>query len=357
MESRLIQADSSIWRRCLEHVDHDFYHLPEYVSLCAEEDGGTPAAFVAEQGECSLLVPLVVRRIPNAPSKVGDVYDAASPYGYPSPILAPHCEPERNSSFLRNALRMLVVQLRKKNVISIFVRTHPLLPLTLEPFEEHGTVVRHGETVYMDLTQPEEELWKQTRRSHRRRIRAARRRGYTVELDDDWRCFDQFFEIYTKTMRKVGAPDCYFFARQYFLRLKDILQEALHLCVVRIDRKVAAAFLYTEYRGIVQAHLGGSLPGHDDYSPTVLADDFVRRWAKQRGNRFFHLGGGRGGRNDSLFHFKAGLSKERSDFYTWRAVTKEDVYELLVKAWEEDAGRPADAPTGYFPAYRKPKSS
>jgi hypothetical protein len=85
-----------------------------------------------------------------------------------------------------------------------------------------------------------------------------------------------------------------------------------------------------------------------------LRIDFLRRWAKSRGNRVFHLGGGVGGSEDSLFRFKAGFSQQRHPFHTWRMVADETVYRRLVKRWESRHGAEADGLDGFFPAYRKP---
>jgi hypothetical protein len=81
--------------------------------------------------------------------------------------------------------------------------------------------------------------------------------------------------------------------------------------------------------------------------------DAIRQWAKQRGNRVYHLGGGLGGSKDSLYEFKAAFSKLRADFYTWRAVVNPDAYHNLVAQWEQRSGAQADETDSYFPAYRK----
>ena len=69
---------------------------------------------------------------------------------------------------------------------------------------------------------------------------------------------------------------------------------------------------------------------------TIL--NFVRYWAKDRGNRVFHLGGGLGGKKDGLFEFKAGFSKIRHPFKTWRIIADEDRYENLVERWRTFSG-------------------
>jgi hypothetical protein len=208
--------------------------------------------------------------------------------------------------------------------------------------------------VFVDLTQSEETLWSQTRSQHRNKINQARRAGCVAEIDDAWDRFDDFFEIYIETMRRVNASDEYFFPRQYLHSLKDAVEGALYLCVVREGQAISCAGLFSEVCGIVQAHLVGSRLEHGDQDTTKFMFDAVRRWAKQRSNRFFHLGGGRGAEEDSLFRFKAGFSKSLASYHTWRAVANADAYRTLVRQWELRTGTTAEPLDGFFPAYRKP---
>jgi hypothetical protein len=76
--------------------------------------------------------------------------------------------------------------------------------------------------------------------------------------------------------------------------------------------------------------------------------DDVRRWAAERGDRVIHLGGGRGGSNDSLFAFKARFSPRRHEFYTGRWVLDPRRYDRLAQL-------APDPDPGYFPPYRAPR--
>ena len=75
----------------------------------------------------------------------------------------------------------------------------------------------------------------------------------------------------------------------------------------------------------------------------------VRIWAKQNGFTWFHLGGGVGAAEDSLFRFKAGFAKTFRTFSVARYIHDPARYEDLV-ALRAGAGAPP-AP-GFFPAYR-----
>ena len=140
------------------------------------------------------------------------------------------------------------------------------------------------------------------------------------------------------------------------LRLRDELRGSLHLIITRSGEDIVAAGLFTEYRGIIQALLVGTDDRYRCHSPLKLLLDDVRRWGNARGDLVLHLGGGRGGSEDSLFAFKSRFSRRRHAFHTGRWVLDRVAYQELVAArerWLAKAGRSTASP-GWFPAFRAP---
>jgi GNAT superfamily N-acetyltransferase len=339
LNGTLLDVDAPEWESLLRAARHDFYHLPEYVALCAAHEDAQPRALYVTDGEKTMLLPLAIRRIP------GGGFDATTPYGYPGPVGSGTDDP----AFLRVALVAGSQVLREAGIVSAFVRLHPLLnPL---PPQGVGTLVQHGETVSIDLALPTEELWAQTRLNHRRDITRAVRLGYVARMDEEWRHLESFGHLYRATMARRSARPFYFFADTHFDRLRDALGESVHLCVVEKDGAVAAAGLFVETDGIVQYHLSGTSDAFRAVQPTKLMIHIVRGWAKARGSQVLHLGGGVGGQDDSLLLFKIGFSPLRHTFTTLRMVMDEQEYRRLVAA--RDARLDPDARTGYFPLYRQ----
>jgi len=236
--------------------------------------------------------------------------------------------------------------------VSIFVRTHPLLNRDLSGLEAVGAIVEHGETVSIDLTQSEEEIWNGTRRRYRSYINAAFRAGRHAFIDQAWEHEAAFVRMYAATMHRVGARAEYLFGADYVRSLRAALGPRLHLCVVESDGGIAAAGLFTEEGGIVQYHLSGTDAAFERDRPTMLMLHFVRGFMKARDNQVMHLGGGLGAAHDSLFEFKAGFSKDRQPFRTWRVVVDPVRYAELAQA-RPPAAHPARS-SGFFPAYRRP---
>jgi len=341
VRAELLGADAPAWTEVLARVPHDFHHLPGYATLSAEHEGGTARALLVEdgeQGERGMLLPLVVRPVP------GGALDATSPYGYAGPLTWGDGSPAFGSAALAAGIELL----KAAGVVSLFIRLHPLL--NREPPVGIGTLVTHGETVSVDLTQSNEQLWSQTRLNHRRDIVRATKAGRGAVIDADWRHFDTFARLYRETMERLGAEDRHMFDERYFGRLRAVLGPSLTLWVVPYGDDIAAAGLFVETSGIVQYHLSGTDLRYTRDGPTKLLLHGVRVWAKDRGDIVFHLGGGVGAADDSLLHFKAGFSDQRLPFHTLRVVVDEAEYVRLVSEADPTLD-PADR-AGFFPLYR-----
>ncbi len=339
MTARLLTPESDEWTAFLGRVRHDFYHLPAYAAVGATHEPGEPLALLVQRGGGSLLLPLIARDTGSGGR------DAVSPYGYPGPLLDGAIGPDLE----REALAEGISALHDAGFVSLFVRYHPLL--NGQPPAGLGTAVRHGDTVVVDLALSEPTMWHQTRENHRRNITRAQSLGYAPRMDTTWARFEGFKRLYAVTMDRIAASPFYRFDDAYFDGLRDALGGSVHLAVLEKGDDLAAAALYVETDGIVEYHLSGYADEHADVQPTKLLMDFARRWAKARGNRYLHLGGGVGAQRDFLFSFKRGFSPLLRTYWTLRVVIDEPRYRELVAARGFALVEDAD---GYFPLYRAP---
>lgn len=353
MIAEIIGPTDSRWKAFLAESPHDFYHLPEYLSFSAAHEGGEPIAFYAETAEARFLAPLLLRAVPPVLEAPDGWRDASTPYGYPGPLCAGSADP----ATLQRLLAALHDTLGAAGAVTAFLRLHPLFPLPLSAAGGSCELVTHGSTVVVDLARSNDEMWSETNAGHRNGINKLRRKGFTVRIDD-WSLFPDFLEIYQATMRRVGASDFYLFSDAYFGGLRQALgDKRLHLfAVMSPEGGVAAAGLFTTVCDIVQFHLSGTAPEFMRQAPSKLMLDEARRWAKESGKRWFHLGGGVGGTSDPLFEFKAGFSSLARPFHTCRMILDQEKYALLNQRWARRAGAPAAA-GGFFPLYRAPLPS
>ena len=353
MRAELIEPDSPRWTDALAGMRHDFYHLPDYVRFASRrQEAGEPLAFVAEDAGQRFFVPLIVRPIPATAAEGAALFDASGPRGYPGPLVA--LDPAgADDDFIERSIAAFKEVLCERGIVTAFVRLHPLLTPPTEPFERAGFLVHHGDSTSIDLTLPEEELWRQTDHGHRQGIRKATRLGYVARIDSTWERFDGFVAVYQETMRRLGAETFWHLSSDYFRDLRATLGDHLHLCVVERGDELASAGLLTELDGIVEFHLSGTADAHLRASPSKVLIDHARGWAKGRGDDLFHLTGSlRPG--DPLSQFKAGFSPTRHPVWSWRVVVDPAAYDRLRTGWEAIHGVPADAADGYFPAYRSP---
>lgn len=351
-----LEIDDPRWRDTLGRLRHDFYHLPEYVSLDSAWNQAHPRAFLARTGDEELFIPYLLRRCESLFPDSTDretVYDVVSPYGYPGLLLSDAAR--ASPDFARQAMHQLAETLREMGVCSAFFRLHPLLSNGLTELFPEGFFTAAGETVAMDLTLTEGELWKGIREGHQWTIKKCQKLGFVprmVSLRDYIECVT---EIYWETMDRVQAKDSYYFGREYFAKLGEMPGQ-VHCWMVESEGQPAAACVFFECGGIVQAHLGGTRSEFLKKSPFHLLLYCAAGWAKSRGNRYLHLGGGVGGSNDRLLQFKRGFSELLFPFSTLRLITDEGQYRELTtrRARAADVSVEEFASVEYFPAYRAP---
>jgi hypothetical protein len=229
--------------------------------------------------------------------------------------------------------------LRARGIVTVFVRLHPLLDTPLDILARFGTVIRHGEsrrcggrpaaTTATTSTGP-----------------GAAAPTWCSTTGAGWA---SGCRSTTTTCAGVGAADYYFFPCDHLRALHDAVGDRMHLAVAVQDGEVVGGNTFFEHDGIATGYVLATRRARNRYADELLYDE-VRRFCKNRGDTIFHLGGGKGGRNDSLFEYKAGFSPGRHLFHTWRVVTDPEAYRRLVA--ERNPTADPDDMSGTFPPYR-----
>ena len=330
---------------------HDFHHLAGYHRIAERRGEGRAYLFAYREGAYQVALPLLLRAV--GEDKSEGIQDATSVYGYAGPVASHAVVPPAIVRAFQTTLR---AELVRRRVVSVFSRLHPLVPQQ-GVLAGLGEVVPGGLTVSVDLTLSLEEQWAGYSKKCRRIIRRAEESGVVCREDRTREYRREWADMYLATMRRVGAPASLQFDEEYFEQLAAELGPVLRFFVAVIDGKPAAIGLFTICDGIVQAHLGAFRQEYARLSPMRLLDDTARRWAVEAGARVFHLGGGVGGQEDTLFHYKAGFSGRRHEFTTWRWVVDDAAYlELCERRGLRFRGpSTGSGPQGYFPAYRRPE--
>jgi Acetyltransferase (GNAT) domain/DegT/DnrJ/EryC1/StrS aminotransferase family len=351
-QCRVLQTEQQEeWMEMLKRVvQYDFYHLPQYHRVEERRLKAAAHLFTYCEGDYLIALPLLLRSV----GEIGLGWnDATSVYGYGGPVASHERMPE---SVIRNFQAALREALLERRVIAVFSRLHPLISQQ-DLLSGLGECRATGRTISVDLTQSLQKQREQYRSTIRGIINKQHKHGSVVCLNDpEKRYLTEFASIYEESMRRVNAADIYFFGEDYFSELARELGPALHLLVAMIGGRPSAAGIFTICDGIVQYHLGGTRNEFLKLSPMTLIFDTVRLWANEIGAHTFHLGGGVGAQEDSLFNYKAGFSDRRHNFATWRWIVAPEVYRELCERWSRENGLQGldSLSANYFPTYRCP---
>jgi hypothetical protein len=346
------------WTRAVRQArQYDFYFLPEYHALAERRGEGEARLFVYEQAGQTIVLPLIIRTLANLPEIAAWANrwrDATSVYGYSGPLCSHEDIPRPVVDAFQRALTSALQELQ---AVSVFSRLHPLLPAQAKLLDGLGEQQFGGATVSINLSAAPAEQRAHYHGTIKNRINRLARSGVTCTLDIQQRHLPEFVAIYHETMRRVQAEQSYFFDSAYFADLAKSLGPVLKLFIVKTrEGQVIGGGLFTLCDGIVQYHLGGTRDAALKLSPTVLMFETVRHWAHQSGAHTFHLGGGVGGKSDSLFQFKARFSRQRHKFATWRWIVAAEAYRevsLQKQLWNSERGLRAIS-ASFFPVYRCP---
>ena len=307
----------------------DVYYSSGFVEASAPLAGGEPV-FLEGDGA---LFPVLLRR---------DPVDAVTPYGYGGPV-----SPDRPMPAMIGGSRLAGgfaeaygAWCRERGVISTFAVFHPLLPVETGGFR----VTALGGTVAWPLAG---DLEAGMHAHHRRLVRRARGAGLVATATPSPPELGRFVAVYEETMRRAGADPFYFFPAPYWEAL------ARDVPLVRVDvvgpEGLAASVLGMGEPPLLHYHLGGSTEAGRRAGASQLALLGLALWGREHGFETLHLGGGVGGRADSLLEFKRRFAP---DGLVPSAIGKAVHDEA---AYLRAAGAPAIAWDAFFPAYRAPR--
>jgi len=337
-----IIKEKEIWDTLVKKCDFaDFYHTYDYHHTAKAKDE-EPVLIHYKENDKTIVLPLLFRNIETSFYK-----DATSVYGYPGPITN-----NINSNFDSRLFQKELYQcFREQNIISVFSRFNSFIPNQENCFIDLGQIETLGRVVYIDLAKTLEEQW----RFYHRRLKTYINKSriiYTIRkattLDD----LELFIALYHENMRRVNANVAYFFDKKYFLDLisSTEFETEVLLAINNETAEVAGGAMFIKKNTIVQYHLSGTSERYLDLNPVKLLIDEMRIIGTQENFRTFNLGGGVGSKEDSLFYFKSGFSKDSMPFKVWKYMVNPTIYEDLVLRRKDI--RYCEETLRYFPLYR-----
>jgi hypothetical protein len=335
-QAALVEVPSSSWDALLSQLGcADAYLLSGYVEAACVLDPGEPFLLHLEGEGGHVVLAVIVRETPEG------ARDVTTPYGYGGPV-ALGADPPRE-----RFAELYEQWCAARGIVTSFVRFHPLLA-NHRDLGERCQLELLGRTVAWELA-GSGELLDHLHPTHRNKVRKALKRGARVETVQSPDDLGEFATLYETTMRRLEAAPFYFFPAAYWELLATRLGDQVVRFDARVESELVASAVCLATPPWLHYHLSAvSEPGRQSGASNLLLLE-AARWARERGFETFHLGGGVGGREDSLFAFKAhfdpgGLLLE---LYVGKAV--HDVPRYL-----ELSGASTLSYDGYFPAYRSP---
>lgn len=150
-------------------------------------------------------------------------------------------------------------------------------------YEEHLNIL-------IDLTESEEQMWKDVNSKKRNKIRKAGKEGTTFEIMNNQeglqRSYDVLVDVYKRA--KLPLPDYEYFNALY----KNMVEGAEFIIFVAVyDNKVIGCRLNIGYNGILHDLYAGAFSEYYKKNPNDLLPWEIFKWAKQNGYHLFDFGG------------------------------------------------------------------
>ena len=369
------------WNRILSFFPQaDVYFTREYVNAFVLNGDGE-AILLYYPGEDIQGMNVVLKRPCPVPETAGgedaelrSYYDLVTPYGYGGFLISTGTGMEKPGislntrfcfdeagSYLPEQENLLTPEafLQAKEKLANAYREYCAEHRIVCEFNRYHTVIGNahalenlydvrdlGHTVCMDLSS-EDAMWANFTSGNRNVIRKAQKLGVTVKRGRSPELYEQFREIYNETMDKVGAEGYYYFSREFYDSIYHDLGEQAQLFYAEYEGEIAAIAIILFGGNQMHYHLSASRRRFQTLGATNVILYEAARYGISLGMKTFHLGGGLGSHEDSLYQFKKRFHRGADTrFSIGRATFLPGVYERLCRI------NIGDKETGFFPAYR-----
>ncbi len=323
---------------------HDVYYLSGYVKAFQIHGDGEPLLFFYESSDLRGINVVMKRDIAKDARFAQKIpentwFDFSTPYGYGGWLL----EGEGDTVPLFEAYECWC---RKNRIVSEFVRFHPVLGNQARLADAYE-VIPLGNTIAMDLSS-EEKIWTNITSKNRNMIRKAQKNNIRIYSGRSPELYRVFQDIYEETMDKDNAAQYYYFpAAFYDSMLYDMPRNSQIFYAAAEDGTIIAASVILAANGFLNYHLSGSRREYQHLAPSNLLLYEAAMWGCANGCKTFHLGGGVGSGEDSLYHFKKAFYREEPCRFHIGKKT------FLPEQYEELVALRMDLPeSGFFPRYR-----
>ena len=343
------QADE--WNRIVKSFQHyDIYYLSNYVKAFNLHGDGEPLLFLYEDDQMRAINIVMKRDIAHDERFTGEMlantyYDIATPYGYGGFLI----EGTVTKESLKALDQEYSARCHQEGIVSEIVRFHPVLNNHEDVYDMYD-ICQLGKTITVSLS-TKEEIWKNLNSNKKRWIKKAREAGVEVYWGRSPDLLTEFKHMYNGTMRGNNAKDYYYFNEAFYESvMKDLAHHSL-IFYARYKGETIAMVLVIYSNGKIHHHLSASEIEYQHLAATNLVMYEIACWASENGFKTFHMGGGVGSREDSLYQFKQGFNKQsNTNFAIGKKIFDQQKYNQLIEIRTREC--PINELESFFPLYR-----
>lgn len=325
--------------------DYDVFYLNEYAYAFQLEDrlNGEPILLYYRNNADKAISVVFKRDIALEKDLKGKIeydkyYDLISPYGYGGF--------KGKISDYKGLNRAYNEYCFRKNYVCEFVRFE-----LLDEYREHydGCTETRMHNIVRDLSLSMGQIWMDFRAKVRKNVNRANSYKLRIVIDNTGKYLKDFLHIYYSTMERANAKKEYYFSEGFYETINLMSDNVMYFYVLYKEKVISAELIIYGTEN-AYSYLGGTDSDFFELRPNDFLKYEIIKWCKEKGLKYFVLGGGYG-MDDGIFQYKKNLAPNGIvDFYIGHKIFDESVYDMLVKLKEEK--NPECRRSNYFPVYR-----
>jgi hypothetical protein len=331
--------------------NYDVYYLSSYVKAFQIHGDGDPLLFYYEDNNNRAINVVIQRDISKDKcfeNKISEglYYDITTPYGYGGFLIEGEASFDLN---LNNFNEEYSSYCKRNGIVCEFVRFHPILKNT-KHIENFYDITQLGKTVSIKL-ETKEQIWSDLTSKNRNMIRKALKEGVEIFWGRSYELYKEFIPLYNATMDKDYAREYYYFGENFYNSIINDLKYNSLMFYAIYKKKIISMSIVLFANQQMHYHLSASDKEYQNLAPTNLLLYEAASWGCVNGYNSFHLGGGLGGYEDSLYKFKSAFNRNAdTSFSIGRKIFDIEKYNELVNI--RSFSNENICNNRYFPLYR-----
>jgi hypothetical protein len=329
----------------------DVYYLSGYVKAFALHGDGNPLLYYYQKNDIRGICVMMKRDISldiHFKNIIPDdtFFDITTPYGYGGFLFEGNTCTKNILEFNQTFSELL----NSENIISLFGRFHPQLD-NAKVLRQVTNVIDLGKTIEIDL-ESEDVVWNNISSKNRNVIRGAIRKGVVIKHDKRLELFDNFIDIYNRTMDKNEAHQYYYFDADFYKSIHDDFYDNFEMFYAEHEGRIIAMTIILYANNRMHYHLSCSEFEYRYLSPSNLLLYKAACWGVENGFETFHLGGGFNSGRDALYKFKEAFNRNSGlQFSIGKKIINQEKYDFLVEIRKKGSSE-FNINSSFFPLYR-----